>query len=155
MDDSVQPAGFVCTACGECCQRASDDSGVILNYPDMRKLADFFGLDEQACIDKYLDPIEFPVNDRLYEAFLLKFGERACVFLRPDNKCGVHPAKPTQCRTTPFNFFWNATDGERDLWCMKDVVVDPDWTSKEIDDKYVAGLRPRGAPMSQDNDNKE
>jgi Fe-S-cluster containining protein len=135
-----QPEAFKCTICGECCKRTSaeGDYGVVMNFADVERLAPYLGLGIDEFIAIHTERTEFTVKGRLYEAFLLKFGEDKCRFLQPDNKCGVHEVKPTQCRYTPYRFFW---DGTYDLWCMEGVTVPPDWTSQVVDDAFLDGLR--------------
>lgn len=132
------PPTFICTACGECCRTSDPDMGVTMNYADVVRIAAHLDMSIPAFIGQHAERFEFAVGDDMYEAFQLRFGEESCVFLKDDNRCGIHEVKPWQCRFTPYRFFY---EGDRDLWCMKDVEVPAGWTSGGTDAAFLAGLR--------------
>jgi Fe-S-cluster containining protein len=142
LDDAARhrpeaPPGFTCTACGECCHTTDAGMGVTLNYTDVVRIAAHLGLSTEAFIEQHAVRDEFQVDGETYEIFLLRFGSEVCRFL-DGNKCGIHAVKPWQCRFTPYRFFH---DGVVDLWCMKDVQIPEDWTSKHYDEVFIKGLR--------------
>lgn len=85
---------FQCTQCGECCRARGRYRFVYVGLEERRRLARLLGLGTAAFTRLYTEP-----DGAGYR--VLRFVAGACVFLR-DNRCGVHEAKPDQCRTWPF-----------------------------------------------------
>jgi uncharacterized protein len=79
--------------CGQCCTTRGEFAYVYFENDDLEKLATFLGLSVEACADKYTVLDE---GERM-----LKMDQPTCPFLE-GWKCGVYPARPTQCRTFPF-----------------------------------------------------
>jgi Fe-S-cluster containining protein len=141
------PPSFTCTACGECCRTNDPDKGVTLNYADVVRIAAHLGMGVPDFVEQRAARFEIALGEDSYEAFHLRFENGSCVFLNDDNRCGIHSVKPWQCRFTPYRFFY---EGERDLWCMKDVEVPTGWTSGGADAVFVAGLRKVSGSPSAD-----
>ena len=91
---------FVCRRCGACCRW----EGIVrLTEEDIRRLAVFLGMSEEAFIERHtrLAP------DRRCLA-LLDAADGACAFLDGD-RCAVYEARPAQCRNFPFT--WEVKEG--------------------------------------------
>lgn len=83
---------FTCQdGCANCCDQ---DGYVYLSEPDIKRAAKFVGLTAKAFEAKY-------VYRTAHQRRLRKPPDKQCPFLE-DKRCGIHPAKPTQCRTFPF-----------------------------------------------------
>jgi Fe-S-cluster containining protein len=81
--------------CQPGCTRCCDQQGfVYLADTDVPRLADYLGMPVEDFERKYV----YRTKNR---ARLRTPRHAQCVFLK-DGGCGVHPAKPTQCRTFPF-----------------------------------------------------
>ena len=94
----VLELGMQCDRCGHCCSHGSG----FLAREDHRKIAKFLKISEKELKERYLEEIE-KFNTKLWRPKLKKgqgkenlpYGK--CVFLT-DNKCGIHKAKPLQCK---------------------------------------------------------
>jgi Fe-S-cluster containining protein len=87
--DSIR---FTCQAgCTNCC----DQKGyVYLTEEDLKHAAEFIGMSAAAFETRY-------VYRTRHELRFRKPRKKQCWFLK-EHGCGIHPAKPTQCRTFPF-----------------------------------------------------
>ena len=79
--------------CGGCCTNHGDYAYVYLEGGDLRRLAEHLELTDREFSDRYTE-----VGDG-YRVLLMDRPE--CPFLE-GMRCGVYPARPTQCRTFPF-----------------------------------------------------
>jgi len=103
---------FTCRRCGACC---IGDGSVFLLPDDVRAIARHLGIPLQETVDRYTEFLILELRDEqqgyLYLPYLTlrKDEKRACLFLR-DKLCSIEPAKPAQCRETPFveEFFTDA-----------------------------------------------
>jgi Fe-S-cluster containining protein len=87
--DSVR---FTCQkGCINCC---NTKGFVYLTESDLKKAAKFVGMSAAAFEKKYVYRTSHLMR-------LRKPREKQCPFLL-EHSCGIHPAKPTQCRTFPF-----------------------------------------------------
>jgi uncharacterized protein len=77
--------------CVRCCNQ---DGRVYLTEDDVRRAAKFTGMTRKAFEAKY-------VYRTRHEIRLRKPRAKQCHFLE-EGGCGIHPAKPLQCRTFPF-----------------------------------------------------
>jgi Fe-S-cluster containining protein len=101
--DSVR---FVCQpGCIKCCDQ---DGYVYLTEEDLIRAAEFTGISAAAFEKKYVYRTRNEMRFR-------KPRQKQCPFLE-GHGCGIHPAKPTQCRTFPFwpelverRLAWNRT----------------------------------------------
>jgi len=88
--------------CINCC----DMHGyVYLTEADLKRAAEFVGMPVEAFAAKYVYRTRHQMRFR-------KPREKQCPFL-VENGCGIHPAKPTQCRTFPF---WPEIVERRATW---------------------------------------
>jgi Fe-S-cluster containining protein len=78
---------------------------VYLSEEDLRRAAAFLGMTPRAFEQKYV----YRMRRRMR---LRKPPDSQCHFLT-ENGCGIHPGKPTQCRTFPF---WPELVGQRKEW---------------------------------------
>ena len=83
---------FTCQkGCTNCC----DQKGfVYLSEEDVKRAAKFVGLTRKAFETKY-------IYRTTHQRRFRKPPDKQCPFLKGCG-CGIHPAKPTQCRTFPF-----------------------------------------------------
>lgn len=132
----LEPPGFRCTQCGDCCCGFSADVGVLLFPEDIEQLSHGLGVSKATFLGEYTRGLASALlgTPRLPA---LVHEEGRCVFLTGEGRCGIHAFKPTQCRRTPFSFFW---DGERSYECMKGVPIPEDWTSVDLDRDLVQCL---------------
>src|SRR2546423_14327117 len=92
---------FECNMCGACCSNLGNDQVVLLLHDDIAAMARSLEISEGDVMSRYCE-----VNEELSERAsrrilqLTSIGGR-CVFLRPDNKCGIHAFKPFQCQHGP------------------------------------------------------
>jgi Fe-S-cluster containining protein len=139
------PPGFVCTACGVCCESFTDDHGVVLFAADVERLAAHLGLVPEAFVARHCARTLEPAPGLSVHVLAHRGG--ACVFLDGDKRCAVHEAKPEQCRRGPFGFFW---DGERKYPCMSEPGIHmAGWSTEAWDRTLVqihAGRAAAGNP---------
>lgn len=84
---------FSCKGCGNCCK---EKGYVFFNESDISKAAKYLNLNPLVFINKYLD-----YDDSLGHHIKVD-GEKLCHFLDEKDKCVIHKAKPTQCKTFPY-----------------------------------------------------
>ena len=83
---------FTCQPnCSICCQVEGE---VFLSESDLQKAATFLGLTPALFEQQYCIRTRSQLR-------LRKPADRQCPFHK-DNRCSIHPAKPTQCRAFPF-----------------------------------------------------
>lgn len=98
--DSVR---FTCQpGCTNCCEQKGL---VYLTEDDLKRAAAFVRMTPRAFEKKY-------VYRTAHEMRLRKPREKQCPFLL-EGGCGIHPAKPTQCRAFPF---WGELLNSRKEW---------------------------------------
>lgn len=96
--------GFSCKGCGTCCK---EKGYVFFNKSDISKASKYLGITSLIFISKYLD-----YDDSLGYHIKVDY-ENRCHFLDKNDKCLIHKAKPTQCKTFPY---WKEyTDKNRNL----------------------------------------
>jgi Fe-S-cluster containining protein len=94
---------FTCQrGCTNCCNM---QGFVYLTEADLKRAAKFVGMPARAFETKY-------VYRTLHQMRFRKPRDKQCPFL-VENGCGIHPAKPTQCRTFPF---WPEIVERRATW---------------------------------------
>ena len=109
--------GFICLQCGECCRIKGY---VNVTRDDVEEIAAFLGIDVQDFTDGYT----ILSSDRR-SLSLMESTEGDCIFLE-ENRCGVHPVKPRQCRNFPLK--WNYPGFEEICEGMKRLIFyDPYW----------------------------
>ena len=87
-----EPLRFECqSGCTECCRQKGF---VYLAEADLHRAAAFLTMTAAAFERQYVYRTRHRMRLRMPRHSL-------CPFLRPDG-CGIHPAKPTQCRIFPF-----------------------------------------------------
>lgn len=84
---------FSCTGCGICCK---EKGYVFFTDDDIAKASRYLNINPISFIQKYLN------FDEQYGYFIKVDDEQMCHFLDENNKCIIHNAKPTQCRTFPY-----------------------------------------------------
>ncbi|MDX2181937.1 MAG: YkgJ family cysteine cluster protein [Bryobacteraceae bacterium] len=93
--------------CQRGCTRCCEVSGfVYFTEADLRNAADYLGMTAKAFERKYVYRTRHLLRMRK------PGGKRQCHFLNEDG-CGIHPAKPTQCRLFPF---WPDLVESREEW---------------------------------------
>lgn len=132
----MQPEGFICNKCGDCCRGFSDDFGVVVFPYEVDDLANDLKIEADVFVTKYCNAISIEINDKPQELYMLRHIDGRCVFL-DGNDCTIHHAKPIQCKNGPFGFFW---DGDRRFDCMVNVDVPKDWESTKNDIKIIIQL---------------
>lgn len=85
--------GFSCKGCGTCCK---EKGYVFFNKSDISKASKYLGITSLIFISKYLD-----YDDSLGYHIKVDY-ENRCHFLDKNDKCLIHKAKPTQCKTFPY-----------------------------------------------------
>lgn len=91
---------FGCTECGDCCRVSGD---VWLNAQEAAALLQVSSDLLDDCLDVRLEGGWRRLRRR----------SDKCIFLTDDNKCAVHTARPTQCRTYPF---WPRILASKEAW---------------------------------------
>jgi len=85
---------FECLSeCGRCCTTQGEYAYVYFEGDDLERLAAHLGLSPAECAERYT---ELDEGHRI-----LRMDAPSCPFL-DGWRCGVYPARPTQCRTFPF-----------------------------------------------------
>ncbi|MEI9950647.1 MAG: YkgJ family cysteine cluster protein [Pseudomonadota bacterium] len=112
---------FRCTACGNCCR----DLRVPLTHADVRRLVDATGRPASQIVawlptrevDLIGEPGSLVLLDHAAGHALMALAQRdgACVFLGGDERCGVYPARPGNCRLYPFSASFGRRGGIRRL----------------------------------------
>ena len=88
-------ARFVCHGCGNCCR---GDGFVSLTHEDIERISEFLEMEPPDFLDRYAE-FDKPAHEwRLVDQ---KDEQQSCVFLTNDNRCRIHPVKPTQCAGFP------------------------------------------------------
>ncbi len=101
--DSVVPASFECTRCGECCRV----SGYVhLTADEVDEIALHLELDVDAFTDRYTRLTYTRTGLSLTEQ-----DDGACIFLSEAGECLIEAVKPLQCRDFPFS--WRYKDVQR------------------------------------------
>lgn len=86
--------GFRCIGCGACCRVKN---GIVrVGEAEIRRIAAFLGMSEQAFIDR-----ETEIAPDRRGLVLKSRGDDSCVYLTEDNRCRIHPVKPEKCRSFP------------------------------------------------------
>jgi Fe-S-cluster containining protein len=88
--------------CSNCCQV---EGQVYLTEADLPRIAAFLSISTEDFENRY-------VYRTARQLRLRKPPDRQCHFHR-DNRCAIHPVKPTQCRTFPF---WPELIENEDAW---------------------------------------
>jgi Fe-S-cluster containining protein len=131
MSDRAEPT-FHCTRCGDCCRGFDDKNGVALFPDDVARISDHLNLTEHAFLDLFCNIVEVETSIKMIPLLFLRHNEGACVFLGPDNLCGIYEQRPIQCARAPFFFFWQGrVDFNHE--CVKDVVVPEGWSTEDLD----------------------
>jgi Fe-S-cluster containining protein len=97
---------FACSGCGACCS-GGPDYHVYLDPREAERIRRHLGLSGAWFRRRYLR------RTSEGELILSHGGADRCVFLRPDNRCGIYPVRPLQCRTYPF---WPEIMRSRAAW---------------------------------------
>ena len=96
---------FACQPdCGGCCTNHDDYAYVYLEGDDLGRLAEYLGMSRQAFSERFTE-----IDDG---HSILTMDRPECPFLN-GKRCGVYPARPTQCRTFPF---WSDNLRTRSSW---------------------------------------
>lgn len=85
---------FECTQCGACC--TGGPGAVFLSEEDMDRLTSYLQMEKDTFLQDYTHRVQGEIS-------LIEKDHTDCIFLK-DNRCSVHEARPTQCRTYPFWF---------------------------------------------------
>ena len=84
---------FACQGDGKCCVNHGKYQFVYVTFNDRKRLAKHLGMSLPEFTKRYTTAADGMVH--------LKDPERDCPFFR-SGRCGVHDARPWQCRTWPF-----------------------------------------------------
>jgi len=82
---------FQCMQCGNCCR---GEGLVSATEDEVREMADYLHLDSEDFKNRYITPALFP------HYWLAERQNKDCIFLE-NNRCLVHPVKPSQCKSFP------------------------------------------------------
>ena len=94
---------FKCEKCGACC---AVPGFVHLTVKEGRGIAAYLEMDYKKFKKKYMKYI-------LWAGYVLNMKVNGgCIFLK-EGKCGIYPARPSQCRTFPF---WNEVLKDKNEW---------------------------------------
>lgn len=85
---------FECTQCGNCCKNHGEYAYVYLAERDVAAIAAHLQIERAAFLARHC------VEDDGF--VVLRMDAPACPFLGSDNRCGIYPVRPMQCRTWPF-----------------------------------------------------
>jgi len=121
---------FRCTGCGNCCR----DLRVPLTQADVRRLVDATGR-EATQIVAWLQTNEVDLigepgslvlldHDGGHALMVLAQEGGACIFLGSDDRCGVYPARPGNCRLYPFAASFGRRGGIRRLRLLSGTQCD-------------------------------
>lgn len=92
-------AGFACQCCGACCRIPG---GIVrLSDAEIARIASFLGVSEEDFIAQETDVSP----DR--RCLVLKDaanGSGACAMLDDEGRCRIHPVKPDQCASFPYDW---------------------------------------------------
>ncbi len=142
---------FKCIQCGKCC---SDKNTIVnLTYNDVLRMQweknysledflkyiGFYVFDNIPNENQLTQMVIPPIQTQNGPAFvgLKKKDNGKCIFLNSKNKCSIYSARPSICRTFPFNFH-TITDKEK----MHKIDIEMNYTEKAlefcpgIDEKY-------------------
>jgi Fe-S-cluster containining protein len=108
---------FGCTQCGQCCTGLRHPIPLLIR--DVERLASHLGLSPQTFVDRHCTHIVDRVRDgrtttEIPTMALTVPASGRCTFLAADGTCGVHEAKPTLCRLSPF--VASVAEGEAAAW---------------------------------------
>jgi Fe-S-cluster containining protein len=95
----VEP--FQCHRCGNCCR---GDGFVVMTADDLARAADLLAMSTDEFLAAYCRRQPDGEIHLIDQADPL----RSCIFLRPDNLCRIHAAKPAQCQGFPMK--WRPPD---------------------------------------------
>ena len=84
---------FQCQCCGECCRWPGTVSAT---EAEMAAAAAFLRISLDQFIQDYTR-----LDDSRRKLIYKDAPDGACIFLSPDNRCRIYPARPEQCRTFP------------------------------------------------------
>lgn len=108
-----------CEKCGHCCNM---DSGTVLKH-EVKELANHMDMSEEDFKKKYLQEQE-KFNTKHFKFKQIK-GEKPygrCVFLKDNNTCSIHKAKPLHCRIGNCNEYGEALS----IWFALNHFVNAD-----------------------------
>ena len=98
---------FRCTGCGNCCKEpllplTDEDLARLVNHTgsDPMDLVRFITKDE---IDMDHEPEGFASLRQGKRVMVLKHVQGRCIYLGPDNRCGVYTERPLGCRVFPLD----------------------------------------------------
>ena len=83
---------FECTQCGNCCRNHGQYTYVYVTEPEIQAIAGHLGLTRGTFLRDLCTREEG-------SSWSLRMDEPACPFLGEDNRCGIYPVRPMQCRT--------------------------------------------------------
>eukprot|EP00873_Tetraselmis_striata_P006859 jgi/Tetstr1/427123/TSEL_001710.t1 len=104
----VEGRSFMCTLCGKCCTGKGE---VWISDEEGLRIAASLNMNKEQFHRQYTK------SYRKYDGWrLLKYKSNLnddCIFLQPDNTCGIHDVRPSQCATYPW---WPEIVAEDTLW---------------------------------------
>ncbi len=138
---------FECVKCGKCC---SDKNTIVnLTYTDILRMeyekkytlvdflnfVGFYKFEDDPTEQQLKQMVVPPIQTEKGGAFLglRKETDGRCIFLTKKNKCGIYKARPSICRTFPFNFH-SSTDKKG----KKKIDIHMRYTEKALE--YCPGI---------------
>ena len=117
----VEP--FRCHRCGNCCR---GDGFVNMTEDDLARAADLLGRTRDEFVAEYCRPQPDGQIHLIDQADPL----RSCIFLKSDNLCRIHAAKPVQCQGFPMK--WRPPDALDLCAALRDAAGLPPPTRRTI-----------------------
>ncbi|MCP3919331.1 MAG: YkgJ family cysteine cluster protein [bacterium] len=103
---------FGCTHCGNCCKSHGEYAYIYLMEPEVEAIAEHLGLEVEVFRERHTEVDEGWTVIRTSRSASTS-SSRACPFLAEDNRCGIYPVRPVQCRTWPF---WDENLRRKTTW---------------------------------------
>jgi Fe-S-cluster containining protein len=130
MSSGLSQLSFRCTGCGNCCR----DLRVPLTVADVRRLVEATALSAAQIVDWLPshavdltgEPGSLVVLGAATGRVLMTLAQQggACRFLAGDQRCGVYPARPGNCRLYPFAASFGRRGGLRRLRLLSGTECD-------------------------------
>jgi Fe-S-cluster containining protein len=150
LAENLNVLRFSCTKCGKCCRDSKTfinityqdilrlHKGLKLSLQELMKVIGFYTFKDVNMEEFMNQMIYSPIETEQGMAFigLLRDKDSRCVFLDEDNKCKIHPHRPSICRSFPFTYLMSE-DGKK-------ISATIGYTRKGIE--YCPGIK-KSAPI--------
>ena len=113
---------FSCTKCGKCCSDSKTfvnltyqdilrfHKGLKMSLQELMEVVGFYTFKDANVEDFVAQMVYAPIETEQGLAYigLIRDKDSRCVFLDEDNKCKIHPHRPSICRSFPFTYLMSA-----------------------------------------------